>query len=407
MTTATYKSKQRMDLAELAARIAGPTGNPRLAADIAQVISQGLRNTSVQLVPGNDGWGVFNQSLTEATRDIARHPLGLLLQRLIKYGPLEEGAPLTVGTRERDTVSDEELGSCLEFVFSHMVNRFKGELAELLGIELCANVLHEAQAEGLVPPDARLWWGDVVRQRRRLAVHSGRIGWGGYARGADGLIVAMDGSPGVHGIVEVKSMAVSNRRVHAQIDQHIARLDGGVRLLDQEFGPEAMHGKCPSAMIRILVRPAKWKLGRQSEWQDVGGRQVLVFPGHGDPPPTRADIQRTGSRTWDVTLAWSKEALAQSAYEMTFWYMGQVGKAVFTSDSPSPWDMNPDEAGRNSVKEALYHIGLRPMTDRQDRLWRRLYNVYSFGYVPGVDAKCMLWPEDFQRTSNHRIVKPL
>ena len=398
MTTATYQSKQGMDLAESAALIAGPTGNPRLAADIAQVISQGLRNTSVQLVPGNDGWGVFNQSLTEATRDIAAHPMGLLLQRLIKYGPLEEGAPLAKGIRELDAVSDDEWGSCLEFVFSYMVNCFKGELAELLGIGLCANVLSEAQAEGLVPLDARLWWGDVVRQRRRLAVRAGRIRWGGFAKGADGLIVAMDGAPTVHGIVEVKSMAVSNRRVLAQIDRHTARLGGGVRLLDHEFGPGDIHVTDPSAMLRILVRPAKWKLGRQSEWQDVRGHQVLVFPGHADPPPTPADIQRTGSRTWDVTLAWSKEALEQSAYEMTFWYMGRVGEAVFTSDSPSPWEMSPDQAGRNSVKEALYHIGLRPMTARQDVLWRRLYNVYGFGYVPGVDAKDMLWREDFERT---------
>ena len=78
--------------------------------------------------------------------------------------------------------------------------------------------------------------------------------------------------------------------------------------------------------------------------------------------------------------------------------VGRVGEAVFTADSPSPWDMSPDKAGRNSVKEALYHIGLRPMTARQDVLWRRLYNTYSFGYVPGVDAKDMLWPEDFQET---------
>jgi hypothetical protein len=65
-------------------------------------------------------------------------------------------------------------------------------------------------------------------------------------------------------------------------------------------------------------------------------------------------------------LAWSQEALEQAAYEMVFWYMSEVGKSVF-SEFPLPkawYHMTPQEAGRNAIKEALYHLPLRPIPER-------------------------------------------
>jgi len=43
----------------------------------------------------------------------------------------------------------------------------------------------------------------------------------------------------------------------------------------------------------------------------------------------------------------------------------------------------------------LYYIPLRYISNRQERLAVRLYNVYCFGYPLGVDNKDMLWTEDF------------
>ena len=57
--------------------------------------------------------------------------------------------------------------------------------------------------------------------------------------------------------------------------------------------------------------------------------------------------------------------------------------------------MTSEEAGYNAIKMMLYYIPLRYISNRQERLAVRLYNVYCFGYPLGVDSKEMLWPEDF------------
>lgn len=82
---------------------------------------------------------------------------------------------------------------------------------------------------------------------------------------------------------------------------------------------------------------------------------------------------------------------------MTFWYMSQVGTHVYKTKSlPKGWEyMTSEQAGYNAIKMMLYYIPLRYITERQDRLATKLYNIYSFGYPLGVDSKEMLWPEDF------------
>ena len=99
---------------------------------------------------------------------------------------------------------------------------------------------------------------------------------------------------------------------------------------------------------------------------------------------------------WKITLSWSEEALHQAAYEMTFWYMSQVGRYIYKNKPlPKGWeDMSPEAAGYNAIKMMLYYIPLRYISERQRHKAIKLYNVYSFGYPLGVDSKEMLWPED-------------
>jgi len=70
--------------------------------------------------------------------------------------------------------------------------------------------------------------------------------------------------------------------------------------------------------------------------------------------------------------------------------------------------MMPEEAGYNAIKMMLHYIPLRYISERQDRLAIRLYNVYSFGYPLGVDSKDILWPEDFPdnngNTNGHKSI---
>jgi hypothetical protein len=137
----------------------------------------------------------------------------------------------------------------------------------------------------------------------------------------------------------------------------------------------------------------------------------MHFP---DPPnPTGADeLEKIGTNRWRIKLAWSREALSQAAYEMTYWYMSQVGQSIYSQkQKPKGWEkMTAEEIGYNAIKMMLYYIPLRikhmrprhktrieirKFRERIDEKATRLYNVYCFGYPLGVDSKEMLWPEDF------------
>ncbi len=64
----------------------------------------------------------------------------------------------------------------------------------------------------------------------------------------------------------------------------------------------------------------------------------MVFP---EPakPPIQTQYKEVEPSLWKITLAWSQEALEQAAYEMTFWYMSQVGKHIYETKSlPKGWE---------------------------------------------------------------------
>jgi len=400
-------------------KIAAIIHNQPLASAIHDAAASALRCPFIHIVDANNVWDVFNRSLDAAIRDIENHPRGKLFRRLIKYGPHHPDDPESLTSNSESTLSDPECGLCVQFIFSHMVNRFKGELAELLSIEPCLELIHKLINEALLPKGVNLYWGDMVRERRRIRTMSGEFNerWGSFTKGADGLIVGQTSSRGVnsgnvlkiYGVIEVKSMSLSKRKVLGQIDSHISRLDGGVKLEAMVWPPDRIS---LSSVLRIIVVPSTWKLSR--EWHSVktdrGRKIVLPEPSE---PRIQTRVERLRPNLWRIKLAWSQELLEQAAYEMTFWYMSQVGKHVYTKKSlPKGWEyMTPDEAGYNAIKMMLYHIPLRYISERQSRLAVKLYNVYSFGYPLGVDSKDMLWPEDFpdnnRNGSGHKIRTPI
>ncbi len=131
------------------------------------------------------------------------------------------------------------------------------------------------------------------------------------------------------------------------------------------------------------------------------GRRLYVTPLV--PPHSLDGIEQTGRDDWRITLRWSKEALAEAAYETTFWYMGKVGEVLYSDPNvmPKDWsEMTPAEAGRNAAKMMLYYAGLRCRNAREEQRAIALYNAYSFGYAHGMNFRNkagrreMLWPQD-------------
>jgi hypothetical protein len=383
--------------------IASVINNRPLAMSLYKSVASAQKCSFVHLVPGKTVWDIFKFSLGAAIRDIENHPRGKLFRRLIEYGPYLPDERQVLSDDGESTLSDRECGLCVEFIYSHMVNRFKGELAELLALEPCLNLIQQLQGEGHLPSGVHLYWGDMVQERRRVrrALGESNVRWGNFTKGADGLLVEQTSiHPDhpypilrIHGVMEVKSMTLSKRRVLAQINSHIVRLGGGVKLGDRIWSPDKLNRL---AMTRIMVLPSTWKLSR--EWHRVrtDGGWNMVFPEHTEPPG-QTQVEALEPNFWKIGLAWSQEALNQAAYEMTFWYMSQVGRHVYTRENlPKEWDcMTPEEAGYNAIKMMLYYILLRKISKRKRRLAIRLYNVYCFGYPLGVDSKEMLWPKDF------------
>jgi len=372
--------------------------NKFLAEAICSSIMVGLENPSVHLV-GDSVQEIFSYSLDAAIRDIETHPLGNLFQRFLEHGPLDPDAPKQLTSDGKTYLSDPECGQVVQFIFSHMVNRFKGELAELLAIAPCVELVGKLQQEQILPKDTNLYFGDTIQERRWVGSENAKK-WSGLTKGADGLVVttveidakSTEKKLNILGVIEIKSMPIPRERLVRQINHHLERLDGGVKLKNDLWEVKQVVRTNP---LSIMIIPSTWKISREWSRQDTETGWQLIFPDPQDPPVSTR-FEETGPSQWLITLNWSKEALEQAAYEMTFWYMSQVGKVIY-ENKPLPKEltgMTSEEAGYNSIKMMLYYVILRYISKYQGQRAIKLYNAYSFGYPLAVDAKDMLWPED-------------
>lgn len=394
--------------------IASIIGNQPLSSAIHRSVTSALKCPFVHLNGGETVWDIFKYSLDTAIRDIEEHPQGKLFRRLIEYGPPLSSDDLVTLISDNETVlCDLECGSCVEFIYSHMINRFKGELSELLALEPTIKLIQQLRRNGHLPSGIRLYWSETIQERRRLKVtaEEGGVTWGHFTKGADGLLVKQVTSSKskshdvlkVLGVVEVKSMTRPKNKVLDQINKHVARLNGGVKLGELEwtsnniiFASFRTTNKAELGLLRVMILPSTWKLSREWRSMKTDRGRTMVFPEPSEPP-VQTELAELEPNFWKITLAWSQEALNQAAYEMTFWYMSQVGRHVYTKNKlPKGWEyMTPEQAGYNAIKMMLYYISLRYISKRQERLATRLYNVYCFGYPLGTDSNEMLWPEDF------------
>ena len=382
--------------------------NIPLAESLFQAIETGLRNKSFHFAGGNAVWDVFKQSLDSAIKDIEDDPRGILFKRLIRFGPHTDTA-LHALSDGKTILSDPEWGKCVEFIFSYMINRFKGELAELLAIQPCLELMEKLKKERRLPQSVHVYWGDAIREFRRIKGKNENNNpmWCGLAKGADGLLVEHIYGPepgtvkkiNIPGIIEIKSMRVSKRKIMEQINRHIRRLSGGLELQKYLFPGEKVEITNPG-LIKIMIVPSNWKLSREFHFvDDADGTRRMVFPEPGRPEINN-EIEEMEPGFFRITLSWSKEVLEQAGYEMTYGYMAEVGEHVFSNpekDLPEAWKgMSPAEAGYNAIKQMLYYMPLRGRfsSKRKTGLAVRLYNVYSFGYPLGIDSQKMLWPDD-------------
>ena len=371
-----------------------------LGEDIHSAIQTALAGGAVFL-NASDPLSIFRSTLAASIRDIETHPRGRLFQEFLWKGPYEGDGEIPqelIGKR----LSDKETASVITFIYSHMVNSFKGGITELLAAGACNRPLKELQQEGEFPSNARLYVGDVVGVHRK----EGK----GLLKGADLSILIeennLQGSQGITlaGVTEVKSYFRSEDRLREQLDKHIKRAKNGLWVSGKDYPGERIQiGIGPAhRVLRICVLPDDWELPRTYHFEPFEGNRLL-FVDDKAPEKDEDEIIRTGTDEWRIILRWSKEALAAAAYEMTFWYMEKIGEVIYKNkkNRPKEWmKMTPAEAGKNAATMMLYYAILRCNTAREDQRAIALYNSYGFGYSLGMNfmnaegKREMLWAED-------------
>jgi len=344
---------------------------------------------------------IFRKALAASIRSIESHPRGRLFQDFLIKGPYEDAGEIPPGFIDR-RLSDAETASAITFIHSHMVNCFKGAVTELLATRACLHVLKPLQQNGSLPSQANLYIGDAVRIYRARGK--------GLLKGADQYILAEEQRRGVSagiavmGVTEVKSYVQSTRRLRRQLDQHVRRAKRGLRVDGVDYPAKKVkvgYGE-DGRIVSIAVVPSTWKLPRSFRFKSSErGRSLCVEPG--DPPRKDDEITQTGDNEWRITLRWSQEALAEAAYQMTFWYMEKVGEIIYSKSVPKGWEeMTLAEAGRNAAKMMLYYAILRARILREEQRAIALYNSYGYGYALGMNYKNaegrreMLWPQDLE-----------
>ncbi len=372
-----------------------------LGKDVESALQVALAGGAV-FPNGTDPLFIFRQALSASIRDIESHPRGQLFQGFLLKGPYEDVGEIPmelVGQR----LSDAESASAITFIYSHMVNCFKGAVAELLAAKACLHLLKQLQQNRELPANARLYVGDVV------GVH--RAKGKGLLKGADLYVLIEEHRPdaasriAVAGVTEVKSYIQSKRRLRKQLDQHVRRAKRGLRVDGVDYPAEKVnvgYGR-DRRVVRIAVLPSDWKLPRSFRFEDSESGRLLHVD-RGEPPRIDDEITQIEDNEWRITLRWSQEALAEASYEMTFWYMKKIGEVIYSKSVPKGWEeMKPAEAGRNAAKMMLYYAILRCRTIREEQRAIALYNSYGYGYALGMNYKNtegkreMLWPQDLDQ----------
>ena len=132
-----------------------------LGNDVESALQIALTGRAV-FVNGTDPLFIFRQSLAASIREIETHPRGRLFQEFLLKGPYEDIGEIPaelIGQR----LSNADTAAVITFIYSHMVNCFKGAITEMLATKPCMELMRRLQRNNELPRNTRLYIGDSVR----------------------------------------------------------------------------------------------------------------------------------------------------------------------------------------------------------------------------------------------------
>lgn len=367
-----------------------PIGPEFLGEDLARDVARSLREAlrvGVVFPRGRGPKALFREAVAAASRAIESGQ-GTLLQRLVEPGPYEGLGEIPEELRDQ-RMSDEETATAIRFVYGHMVNCFKGRLAEMLAAGAAASWLAERRTRGDLPPDARIYAGDAVcplilgRTSTRLGADLHLLR---HRRVDDG-----ESKIEVLGVGEVKSFHAGQERLRRQLGRHLERARAGLRVMGRMYAPARVRFPAGRAggPVRIGIVPSCWRLPRTFRIERNPRHRPVMDPR--EPPHGQDQVEEVSPGEWRITLRWSEEALAEAGYRLTFRYMERVGETVYAQGVRKEWsEMTAAEAGTNAMTSALHYAIMRVRSLYEQQRAIALYNVYGFGYALGmnfVDAR--------------------
>lgn len=294
--------------------------------------------------------------------------------------------------QDHSKLVDREVIRLFEFIYSSMVNKFKGELGEALA----RPSLLAFQRMLAKPADLVLGAEIASRQLRR------RNGW--YPA-ADALY-CVRGEAGIEivAIAEVKSKGTPFAEMRQQVEANLVRLRRGLRMDGVEIPPEQIFIRtCGGASVpatRIESAVAR----------DVETLMIVPFRSATSEVPA---AHPADARVWLAELPWRQDDITEAAYRLMSWYFSRVGPKVFYLRGAAPAvpdnrrpaaheELSLEENGKHAFLEAIYltteRRGFDPLeipphgrrTPWQTLLW--LYNSLGFGYEQ-ASTKEFMFPE--------------
>jgi len=123
-----------------------------LGCDIESALNAALIGGAI-FEEGDDPIVIFRKALASSIVEIETHPRGRLFQQFLLKGPYEDSGEIPAKlTNQR--LSDTETASAITFIYSHMVNCFKGAITELLATKPCMLIMKQLQWDDRLPTNA-------------------------------------------------------------------------------------------------------------------------------------------------------------------------------------------------------------------------------------------------------------
>jgi hypothetical protein len=307
--------------------------------------------------------------------------------------------------QDHSRLRDAEVMKLFEFIYSSMVNKFKGELGEVLARASLLKFLP------MLPANAELILGSEIlsRQIRR------RNGW--YPA-ADALYCVRDGDAlEIIAVAEIKSKATPLPDMREQVERNILRLRRGLRLRGEEVPAERIHVRTAGG-VSMPIADVDPTVARE-----VTALMIVPFRAATSAVPVPHPID---PHVWLAELPWPQDDITEAAYRLMSWYFARIGPKVFhyRAEPPPPGDRRRpaahddlplEENGRHAFLEAIYHttgrLGFDPRevpvrgkrTPWQTLLW--LYNSLGFGYDQATADEFMFPPFKPSEESDARLAR--